>query len=57
MILHGTSEKPEHGKKTRVYAPYNAVQNDRRGVEPLEDMIKVRVREQTHLGNIQFLIP
>uniref|UniRef100_A0A672S4C0 Neuroendocrine convertase 1 n=1 Tax=Sinocyclocheilus grahami TaxID=75366 RepID=A0A672S4C0_SINGR len=40
LILHGTSEKPEHMKKARVYTPYNAVQNDRRGVEPMEDMIK-----------------
>uniref|UniRef100_A0A8C1Q1J9 Neuroendocrine convertase 1 n=1 Tax=Cyprinus carpio TaxID=7962 RepID=A0A8C1Q1J9_CYPCA len=40
LILHGTSEKPEHMKKARVYMPYNAVQNDRRGVEPLEDLIK-----------------
>uniref|UniRef100_A0A8C2BQ46 Neuroendocrine convertase 1 n=1 Tax=Cyprinus carpio TaxID=7962 RepID=A0A8C2BQ46_CYPCA len=40
LILHGTSEKPEHMKKARVYMPYNAVQNDRRGVEPMEDMIK-----------------
>uniref|UniRef100_A0A8C2BML1 Neuroendocrine convertase 1 n=1 Tax=Cyprinus carpio TaxID=7962 RepID=A0A8C2BML1_CYPCA len=31
LILHGTSEKPEHMKKARVYMPYNAVQNDRRG--------------------------
>ncbi len=42
LILHGTSEKPEYMKKARVYMPYNAVQNDRRGVEPMEDMIKVR---------------
>nr|XP_055037151.1 neuroendocrine convertase 1 [Misgurnus anguillicaudatus] len=40
LILHGTSEKPEHMMKARVYTPYNAVQNDRRGVEPMEDMIK-----------------
>uniref|UniRef100_A0A8C2GQU4 Neuroendocrine convertase 1 n=1 Tax=Cyprinus carpio TaxID=7962 RepID=A0A8C2GQU4_CYPCA len=40
LILHGTSEKPEHMKEARVYMPYNAVQNDRRGVEPMEDMIK-----------------
>uniref|UniRef100_A0A8C1EI89 Neuroendocrine convertase 1 n=1 Tax=Cyprinus carpio carpio TaxID=630221 RepID=A0A8C1EI89_CYPCA len=31
LILHGTSEKPEHMKEARVYTPYNAVQNDRRG--------------------------
>ncbi|XP_059398536.1 neuroendocrine convertase 1-like [Carassius carassius] len=40
LILHGTSEKPDHMKAARVYMPYNAVQNDRRGVEPMEDMIK-----------------
>uniref|UniRef100_A0A8C1LJJ6 Neuroendocrine convertase 1 n=1 Tax=Cyprinus carpio TaxID=7962 RepID=A0A8C1LJJ6_CYPCA len=28
LILHGTSEKPEHMKEARVYTPYNAVQND-----------------------------
>lgn len=41
LILHGTSEKPEHMKKARVYIPYNAVQNDRRGVEHMDDMIEV----------------
>uniref|UniRef100_A0A8B9LNB5 Neuroendocrine convertase 1 n=1 Tax=Astyanax mexicanus TaxID=7994 RepID=A0A8B9LNB5_ASTMX len=41
LILHGTSEKPEHMKKPRVYTPYNAVQNDRRGVEHMEDMLEV----------------
>uniref|UniRef100_H3CZ93 Neuroendocrine convertase 1 n=1 Tax=Tetraodon nigroviridis TaxID=99883 RepID=H3CZ93_TETNG len=40
LILHGTSEKPEHMKKARVYIPYNAVQNDRRGVEHMDDMIE-----------------
>ncbi|XP_036444413.1 neuroendocrine convertase 1 [Colossoma macropomum] len=40
LILHGTSEKPEHMKKPRVYTPYNAVQNDRRGVEHMEDMLE-----------------
>ncbi|XP_019736960.1 neuroendocrine convertase 1 [Hippocampus comes] len=39
LILHGTSEKPEHIKKPRVYIPYNAVQNDRRGVEHMDDMM------------------
>ena len=43
LILHGTSEKPEHMKKPRVYTPYNAVQNDRRGVEHMEDMLEVRI--------------
>lgn len=41
LILHGTSEKPEHMKKPRVYIPYNAVQNDRRGVEHMDDMMEV----------------
>uniref|UniRef100_A0A8C7PJF2 Neuroendocrine convertase 1 n=1 Tax=Oncorhynchus mykiss TaxID=8022 RepID=A0A8C7PJF2_ONCMY len=41
LILHGTSEKPEHMKKPRVYVPYNAVQNDRRGVEHMDDMMEV----------------
>uniref|UniRef100_A0A8C7HQ78 Neuroendocrine convertase 1 n=1 Tax=Oncorhynchus kisutch TaxID=8019 RepID=A0A8C7HQ78_ONCKI len=40
LILHGTSEKPEHMKKPRVYVPYNAVQNDRRGVEHMDDMME-----------------
>lgn len=29
-------------KKPRVYIPYNAVQNDRRGVEHMDDMMEVR---------------
>ncbi|TNN38963.1 Neuroendocrine convertase 1 [Liparis tanakae] len=33
LILHGTSEKPEHMARPRVYVPYNAVQNDRRGAD------------------------
>lgn len=41
LILHGTSEKPDHMKKPRVYTPYNAVQNDRRGVEHMDDMMEV----------------
>ncbi|XP_035382614.1 neuroendocrine convertase 1 [Electrophorus electricus] len=40
LILHGTSEKPEHMKMPRVYTSYNAVQNDRRGVEHMEDMME-----------------
>uniref|UniRef100_A0A8D3DI34 Neuroendocrine convertase 1 n=1 Tax=Scophthalmus maximus TaxID=52904 RepID=A0A8D3DI34_SCOMX len=40
LILHGTSDKPEHMKKPRVYIPYNAVQNDRRGVEHMDDMME-----------------
>lgn len=46
LILHGTSEKPEHMKKPRVYIPYNAVQNDRRGVEHMDDMMEVSVLQQ-----------
>ena len=30
-------------KKARVYVPYNAVQNDRRGVEHMDDMLEVSV--------------
>uniref|UniRef100_A0A8C5AC80 Neuroendocrine convertase 1 n=1 Tax=Gadus morhua TaxID=8049 RepID=A0A8C5AC80_GADMO len=40
LILHGTSEKPEHMKTPRVYVPYNAVQNDRRGVEHMDTMME-----------------
>ncbi|KAG7267783.1 hypothetical protein CRUP_015028, partial [Coryphaenoides rupestris] len=40
LILHGTSEKPEHMKTPRVYVPYNAVQNDRRGVERMDTMME-----------------
>lgn len=43
LILHGTSEKPDHMKKPRVYIPYNAVQNDRRGVEHMDDMMEVSI--------------
>lgn len=48
LILHGTSEKPEHMKKPRVYTSYNAVQNDRRGVEHVEDLMEVRIKYSTH---------
>ncbi|XP_064152444.1 neuroendocrine convertase 1-like [Anguilla rostrata] len=41
LILHGTQDRPEHMKKQRVYQPYNAVQNDRRGVEQTEEMTEV----------------
>ncbi|XP_056886084.1 neuroendocrine convertase 1 isoform X1 [Takifugu flavidus] len=44
LILHGTSEKPEHMKKPRVYIPYNAVQNDRRGVEHMDDMMEQEIQ-------------
>uniref|UniRef100_A0A8C9U2I7 Neuroendocrine convertase 1 n=1 Tax=Scleropages formosus TaxID=113540 RepID=A0A8C9U2I7_SCLFO len=43
LILHGTSQRPEHMKSPRVYVPYNAVQNDRRGLERMEDMMKVQL--------------
>uniref|UniRef100_A0A6Q2ZMY3 Neuroendocrine convertase 1 n=1 Tax=Esox lucius TaxID=8010 RepID=A0A6Q2ZMY3_ESOLU len=45
LILHGTSERPEHMKKPRVYVPYNAVQNDRRGVEHMDDMMEVNRKQ------------
>lgn len=48
LILHGTSEKPDHMKKPRVYTPYNAVQNDRRGVEHMDDMMEVGTSEAHH---------
>lgn len=47
LILHGTSEKPAHMKKPRVYIPYNAVQNDRRGVEHMDDMMEVSSGQET----------
>uniref|UniRef100_A0A8C8B2T3 Neuroendocrine convertase 1 n=1 Tax=Otus sunia TaxID=257818 RepID=A0A8C8B2T3_9STRI len=37
LILHGTATQPEHMKQPRVYTSYNAVQNDRRGVEKMTD--------------------
>ncbi|KAK0151327.1 Neuroendocrine convertase 1 [Merluccius polli] len=40
LILHGTSEKPKHMRTARVYVPYNAVQNDRRGVEHMDTMME-----------------
>uniref|UniRef100_A0A8C6LD94 Proprotein convertase subtilisin/kexin type 1 n=1 Tax=Nothobranchius furzeri TaxID=105023 RepID=A0A8C6LD94_NOTFU len=52
LILHGTSEKPKHMKKPRVYIPYNAVQNDRRGVEHMDDMMEVSYRAGV-LGTVQ----
>lgn len=33
-------------KKPRVYVPYNAVQNDRRGVEHMDDMIEVSLERE-----------
>ncbi|NXA31971.1 NEC1 convertase, partial [Eudromia elegans] len=40
LILHGTSTQPEHMKQPRVYTSYNAVQNDRRGVEKMTDLVE-----------------
>lgn len=53
LILHGTSEKPEHMKKPRVYIPYNAVQNDRRGVEHMDDMIEVSLEPNESLNKVK----
>lgn len=51
LILHGTSEKPDHMKKPRVYTPYNAVQNDRRGVEHMDDMMEVGTVTHNQTGS------
>ncbi|NXW38247.1 NEC1 convertase, partial [Phaetusa simplex] len=40
LILHGTASRPEHMKQPRVYTSYNAVQNDRRGVEKMTDFVE-----------------
>ncbi|XP_029416931.1 neuroendocrine convertase 1 isoform X2 [Nannospalax galili] len=40
LILHGTSSQPEHMKQPRVYTSYNTVQNDRRGVEKMVDVVE-----------------
>lgn len=58
LILHGTSEKPEHMKKPRVYVPYNAVQNDRRGVEHMDDMMGVStiIKGTFHLFLTSYLL-
>lgn len=53
LILHGTSEKPEHMKKPRVYIPYNAVQNDRRGVEHMDDMMEVSTMQRNFKLNVK----
>uniref|UniRef100_A0A8C5I1Y3 Neuroendocrine convertase 1 n=1 Tax=Gouania willdenowi TaxID=441366 RepID=A0A8C5I1Y3_GOUWI len=54
LILHGTSVKPEHMKTPRVYIPYNAVQNDRRGVEHMDDMMEVRAKERLSVIALAF---
>lgn len=43
LILHGTSSQPEHMKQPRVYTSYNTVQNDRRGVEKMVNVVEVCV--------------
>ncbi|KAJ7405328.1 Neuroendocrine convertase 1 [Pitangus sulphuratus] len=48
LILHGTATQPEHMKKPRVYTSYNAVQNDRRGVEKMSDFVE----DHTTLENL-----
>lgn len=50
LILHGTSTKPDHMKLPRVYTTYNAVQNDRRGVEKMTDFIEDHAMENTMTG-------
>ncbi|XP_030326454.1 neuroendocrine convertase 1 isoform X2 [Strigops habroptila] len=40
LILHGTATQPEHMKQPRAYTSYNAVQNDRRGVEKMTDFVE-----------------
>ncbi|XP_075383613.1 neuroendocrine convertase 1 isoform X2 [Mycteria americana] len=40
LILHGTATQPEHMKQPRIYTSYNAVQNDRRGVEKMTDFVE-----------------
>ncbi|XP_058679889.1 neuroendocrine convertase 1-like [Ammospiza caudacuta] len=40
LILRGTATQPEHMKQPRVYTSYNAVQNDRRGVEKMTDLVE-----------------
>ncbi|MBN3326312.1 NEC1 convertase, partial [Atractosteus spatula] len=40
LILHGTAVRPEHMRKERVYTAYNAVQNDRRGAERMDEELE-----------------
>ncbi|XP_074138134.1 neuroendocrine convertase 1 isoform X2 [Sminthopsis crassicaudata] len=49
LIFHGTSTQPEHMKQPRVYTSYNAVQNDRRGVEKMVDSVE----DQATLESLQ----
>ncbi|XP_033020419.1 neuroendocrine convertase 1 isoform X1 [Lacerta agilis] len=48
LILHGTSTRPEHMKKPRIYTSYNTVQNDRRGAEKMTDFVE----DHTTLENL-----
>uniref|UniRef100_A0A8C6IZ23 Neuroendocrine convertase 1 n=1 Tax=Melopsittacus undulatus TaxID=13146 RepID=A0A8C6IZ23_MELUD len=49
LILHGTATQPEHMKQPRTYTSYNAVQNDRRGVEKMTDFVEVDRTAQENL--------
>ncbi|XP_071586669.1 neuroendocrine convertase 1 isoform X1 [Heliangelus exortis] len=46
LILHGTTTHPEHMRQPRVYTSYNAVQNDRRGVEKMTDFKEGHITKQ-----------
>uniref|UniRef100_A0A8D0GDI5 Neuroendocrine convertase 1 n=1 Tax=Sphenodon punctatus TaxID=8508 RepID=A0A8D0GDI5_SPHPU len=50
LIFHGTSAQPEHMKQPRVYTSYNAVQNDRRGVEKMTDFVEDHTTEENLSG-------
>ncbi|XP_032873196.1 neuroendocrine convertase 1 [Amblyraja radiata] len=52
LILHGTSTNPKHMEKLRVYSPYNAVQNDRRGVEKTEERIEEDISKNDGTENL-----
>lgn len=55
LILHGTATQPEHMKQPRVYTSYNAVQNDRRGVEKMTDLVEVELYYIYSLHVFQFI--
>lgn len=55
LILHGTATQPEHMKQPRVYTSYNAVQNDRRGVEKMTDFAEVMLCLLFSLCIFQFI--
>ncbi|GAB1298386.1 Neuroendocrine convertase 1 [Apodemus speciosus] len=52
LILHGTSSQPEHMKQPRVYTSYNTVQNDRRGVEKLVNIVEEQPTQKIPNGNL-----